>query len=225
MRKQINSSIRVAVVMTIAAITAVLAVSAAADPSEAPTDGDTVTATEVADEPEEPAQPVAYSPPPRSIQPPLSSIQPQLENVGIQQLSSGRTRARATARSTRLEAVNGPYVERKAPVRVHRARPRLRIIPPSVEQWRPLVEAYFPAGYVNWAMQIMTCESGGDPNATNRSSGAAGLFQFLPRYWAGRAANAGFAGASPYDPTANVATAAWLLETGGESHWECKASK
>lgn len=218
MRKQINSSIRVAVVMTIAAITAVLAVSAAADPSEPQADGDSVTATEVADEPEEPAQPVAYSPP-------MDSLQPQLENVATQLLSTGRTRARAIERTTKLEAVNGPYVERKAPARAHRARPRLRTIPPSVEQWRPLVEAYFPSGYVNWAMQVMTCESGGDPTATNRSSGAAGLFQFLPRYWAGRAASAGFAGASPYDPTANVATAAWLLETGGESHWECKASK
>jgi Transglycosylase SLT domain len=218
MRKQFNSSARVAVVMTIVAITAVLAATAAADPSQDGVDAETVVSGELAAEPEEPARPVAYSPP-------LVSVRPQLEYTGTRLLALGRTRIRAIERSKALEAINGPYVEPAAPARVHPARRRQRTIPPGVEQWRPLVEAYFPPGYVNWAMQIMACESGGDPSATNRSSGAAGLFQFLPRYWAGRATNAGFSGASPYDPTANVATAAWLLKTGGESHWECKASK
>ncbi len=218
MRKQFNTSMRVGAVVTIAAITAVLAATAAADPSETGIDAETVAATELADEAEEPAKPVAYSSPP-------ASVQPQLESTGTRLLALGRIRTRVVERSKALEAVNGPYVERAKPTREHPVRPRQRAIPPGVEQWRPLVEAYFPPDYVNWAMQIMACESGGNPNATNRSSGAAGLFQFLPRYWAGRAANAGFAGTSPYDPTANVATAAWLLKTGGEAHWECKASK
>lgn len=218
MRKQFNTSMRVGAVVTIAAITAVLAATAAADPSETGIDAETVAATELADEAEEPAKPVAYSSP-------QASVRPQLESTGTRLLALGRIRTRVVERSKALEAVNGPYVERAKPTREHPVRLRQRAIPPGVEQWRPLVEAYFPPDYVNWAMQIMACESGGDPNATNRSSGAAGLFQFLPRYWAGRAANAGFAGTSPYDPTANVATAAWLLKTGGESHWECRASK
>ncbi len=218
MRKQYSSSMRVAAVVTIAAITAVLAATAAADPSEPGVDAETVAATELADESEEPAKPVVYSPPP-------ASVQPQLEYTGTRLLAFSRIQARAIERSRALEAANGPYVERTKPARKHPVYTRRRAVPPGVEQWRPLVETYFPPGYVNWAMQIMACESGGDPNATNRSSGAAGLFQFLPRYWAGRAANAGFSGASPYDPTANVATAAWLLKTGGESHWECKAPK
>ncbi len=94
----------------------------------------------------------------------------------------------------------------------------------SVEQWRPLVAAYFRAGDVDRALRIMACESGGDPNIQhdNKSSGAAGLMQHLPRYWASRSAAAGFAGASIFDPTANVATAAWLRDQpGGWGHWEC----
>ncbi len=81
---------------------------------------------------------------------------------------------------------------------------------PGVEQWRDLTEAYFPAKRVDEALQIMGCESGGDPNAYNPYSGAAGLYQFLPSTWASTAPKAGFAGASPFDPEANIAAAAWL---------------
>ncbi len=92
----------------------------------------------------------------------------------------------------------------------------------GVEQWRGLVATYFRAGDVDRALWIMACESGGNPNVQhgNRSSGAAGLMQHLPRYWAARSAAAGFAGASIFDPTANVATAAWLRDQpGGWLHW------
>lgn len=100
----------------------------------------------------------------------------------------------------------------------------------GVEQWRPLVEKYWPADLVNWAMKIMQCESGGDPNADNPYSTAAGLFQFikstwdkgpapalgLPYYWTG----------APFVPEWNIQAAAWLYEHwGGTSQWQCKASK
>lgn len=81
---------------------------------------------------------------------------------------------------------------------------------PGVEQWRELAEDYFPASRVDEALQIMGCESGGDPNAYNPYSGAAGLYQFLPSTWASTAPKAGFGGASPFDPEANIAAAAWL---------------
>jgi hypothetical protein len=42
-----------------------------------------------------------------------------------------------------------------------------------------------------------------------------GLFQHLPRYWAERAENAGFAGAEPGDPEASTAAAAWAVYHGG----------
>lgn len=92
----------------------------------------------------------------------------------------------------------------------------------GVEQWRGLVAAYFPASQVERALRVMRCESGGNPNAKNPRSSARGLFQHLSRYWPTRSAAAGFAGASVFDPTANVATAAWLWRTGGWGHWVCR---
>lgn len=94
--------------------------------------------------------------------------------------------------------------------------------PPSVEQWRGLVSAYFPASRVEEALAVMDCESNGDPNAHNPYSGAAGLFQFLPSTWASTSPQAGFAGASVYDPEANIASAAWLgnyYESRGNDFW------
>lgn len=82
--------------------------------------------------------------------------------------------------------------------------------PPAVEQWRSLVQAYFPSHRVEEALAIIGCESNGDPNAVNPYSGASGLFQFLPSTWESTAPKAGFAGASPLDPEANIGSAAWL---------------
>lgn len=95
---------------------------------------------------------------------------------------------------------------------------------PGAEGWRPLVEKYFDPGDVDRAIRVMACESGGDPNARNRSSGAGGLFQHLPGAWDERAAGAGFPGASIFDPEANIAAAAYLLygPGGGWRHWVCK---
>ena len=96
----------------------------------------------------------------------------------------------------------------------------------GVEQWRPLVATYFRPGDVDRALRIMRCESGGDPNIMHDFSNpasASGLFQHLGKYWATRSAAAGYAGVSIFDPTANVATAAWLRDQrGGWSHWVCR---
>jgi hypothetical protein len=96
----------------------------------------------------------------------------------------------------------------------------------NVERWRELVEKYFKSRHVNWALNIIKCESNGDPNAKNKSSGASGLFQHLPRYWAERARKAGFGGKSAFHPEANIAASAYLLyaKGGGKQHWECKYS-
>jgi hypothetical protein len=91
--------------------------------------------------------------------------------------------------------------------------------PPSVQD---IIQAAFqPLGdsYVDWAEKIAFCESTYDPNAVNSSSGAEGLFQFLPSTWAGTP----FASSSPFDPQANAQAAAWLLQTYGPSQWECRA--
>jgi hypothetical protein len=97
-------------------------------------------------------------------------------------------------------------------------------------QWRPIVERYFPADLVEDALWVMQCESRGNPDATNPVSGAAGLYQFLPGTWAYASAAAGFAGASRYDPEAQIAAAAWLVQQsirvghprGPWGHWSCR---
>ncbi|MDH3729732.1 MAG: transglycosylase SLT domain-containing protein [Acidimicrobiia bacterium] len=105
--------------------------------------------------------------------------------------------------------------------------------PPAVEQWRGLVSSYFSGIRIEEALAIIDCESRGDPNATNSTSGAAGLFQFVPATWDWVAAEAGlgtYASGAPYDPTANTAAAAWLVQRsidtdysrGAWGHWTCR---
>lgn len=100
----------------------------------------------------------------------------------------------------------------------------------GVEHWRPLVETHFPPDLVEEALRVMKCESGGNPDAVNASSGASGLFQFLDTTWAWAAPQAGMAGRSRFDPVANVASAAWLVDytirtnhpRGRWAHWTCQ---
>lgn len=95
----------------------------------------------------------------------------------------------------------------------------------NVEQWRPLVETYFQPADVPWAMRVMACESGGNPNAKNRTSTASGLFQFLRSTWDWVAEGLGFgthASGAVFNPEQNVRAGAWLYYNGGPSHWVCK---
>lgn len=100
----------------------------------------------------------------------------------------------------------------------------------GVEGWRGLVELHFAPDLVEQALQVMACESRGNPDATNALSGAAGLFQFLEGTWAWASVSAGYPGASRYDPDPNVAVAAWLVShslrigdpRGAWAHWQCQ---
>ncbi|MGH8874484.1 MAG: transglycosylase SLT domain-containing protein, partial [Acidimicrobiia bacterium] len=100
----------------------------------------------------------------------------------------------------------------------------------GVEHWRPVVARYFPAGLVDEALAVMHCESSGNPDAVNPTSDASGLFQFLRGTWVFASAEAGFGGASRFDPEANIASAAWLVDysirthhPGGPwGHWSCR---
>ena len=100
---------------------------------------------------------------------------------------------------------------------------------PEVEQWRPTVELAIvafggPIEDTDRFLSVMRCESGGNPDAYNQSSGASGLMQHLENYWPWRAKMAGFEGASPFDPVANIYTSAWLIyahTAGGWQHWVC----
>jgi membrane-bound lytic murein transglycosylase B len=90
------------------------------------------------------------------------------------------------------------------------------------------VTAYFPADRVEGALQVIRCESYGDPDAYNPYSGAGGLFQFLPSTWATVSPRAGFAGADVFDGEANIGTAAWLTAyyaSQGSDPWAAWACK
>jgi hypothetical protein len=99
--------------------------------------------------------------------------------------------------------------------------------PRPAENWRGLVSQYFPGDLVDEALSMIQCESRGDPSAYNPRSGASGLFQFIPRTWANVSPQAGWGGASPFDPEANVASAAWLVDYSIDRgqyrwyHWTC----
>ena len=69
----------------------------------------------------------------------------------------------------------------------------------------------------NAMLAVAQCESGLDPNAYNASSGASGLFQFLPSTWA----TTPFAGASIFDPSASANAAAWMWSVGRRGEWVC----
>ncbi len=90
---------------------------------------------------------------------------------------------------------------------------------------RELAGRYFATEDVTRAVRIAWCESSFNPSAVNPVTGAAGLFQHLPDDWPTLSADAGWAGADPLDPEANVAVAAWKLYNvpGGWSHWQCQA--
>ncbi len=78
------------------------------------------------------------------------------------------------------------------------------------------------------ALSVIRCESNGDPLAVNPRSNASGLFQFLPGTWAWASTLAGWGGANVFNPEANVAVAAWLVQDSIDRgkdpwvHWTCK---
>ena len=71
---------------------------------------------------------------------------------------------------------------------------------------------------LQWAFNVAWCESRYHPNSVNSSSGASGLFQFLPSTWAFTPEHT----LSPFDPVANSNAAAWLYSRDGPSQWQCQ---
>ena len=80
--------------------------------------------------------------------------------------------------------------------------------PPPPNIAKIITDAFSPLGpaAVQWAMNVAYCESRYHPNSVNSSSGASGLFQFMPGTWGGTP----WASQSPFDPVANAQAAAWL---------------
>jgi len=115
-------------------------------------------------------------------------------------------------------------------VSVAEAARRRRAARAGVEPWRTMVQQYFAGPLVEEALRVMSCESGGNPDAVHPGSDATGLFQFLAGTWAFSSVEAGFPGASRFDAEANVAAAAWLVDysiktdhpRGAWGHWVCQ---
>lgn len=80
----------------------------------------------------------------------------------------------------------------------------------GVERWRPLVRHCFGRQGIGWrtneALSVITRESGGDHRCLN-ASGAAGLFQFMPCWYASTA--------QAFDPWWNVNRAARAVKAQG----------
>jgi|ETN01SMinimDraft_4_1059930.scaffolds.fasta_scaffold24312_2 hypothetical protein len=94
----------------------------------------------------------------------------------------------------------------------------------SKETLEGLVDKYFLPEDKQWALKVAFCESSALPHHTINyevsSALAIGWFQHLAKYWTERSESAGWPGADPFEPEANVAVAAWLLyEGGGTRHW------
>jgi soluble lytic murein transglycosylase-like protein len=67
-----------------------------------------------------------------------------------------------------------------------------------------------------WLLGVAECESGLDPTDVNRSSGASGLFQFMPATFYGHG------GTDIWDPTQQAGIAAKMFADGESSEWVCK---
>jgi hypothetical protein len=73
------------------------------------------------------------------------------------------------------------------------------------------------------ALCVAEAESRYDPLAVNPSTGAAGVFQFLPSTWESLSELAGWGGASVFEARANVAVAAWTVARYGWHPWRSVA--
>ena len=75
-------------------------------------------------------------------------------------------------------------------------------------------------GFCSTLWRKARCETGGtfSAGAHNTSSGAAGLFQFLPSTWA----STPFARLSVWSPYANALAAGWMHSVGRGGEWTCR---
>jgi len=147
----------------------------------------------------------------------LYQLQSQRLELQLREADLERQKAELDAEYSRLVA------QAEAAAAARRAAPPPPPAPPPapaagdirgiiLTAWAPLGSAT-----AQWAVRLAQCESGLNPYAVNRYSGAAGLFQFLATTWAGTPWRA----QSVFDPTANAQAAAWLYAKYGPGQWSC----
>jgi hypothetical protein len=134
---------------------------------------------------------------------------------------------REVAKASALEERPAPAVVSQAPVIAHRvvqpAKPAATagtFTPPPGSGGDGLAAIYAVFGNspgLSWALRVANCESHYNPLAINRSSGASGLFQFMPSTW-----NANFPGQNIWDPYAQARGALVFYNAGRQSAWTCK---
>jgi hypothetical protein len=150
----------------------------------------------------------------------------QAEFDKLVQLEAQRVEAQRAeqARQAALRAAAAPPTAAPAPPRTPAPAPPPPPAPAppvaagSIQQI--ILNAFAPLGPAaqQWALRVAKCESGYNPNAVNRSSGASGLFQFLPSTWASLPQH----NQSVFDPVANSQAAAVLYQRSGPNQWQCK---
>ena len=133
---------------------------------------------------------------------------------------------REVAKASMLEERPAPAVVEQAVATVKRATPRpvqsaaTAFTPPAGSGGDGLAAIYAVFGNspgLSWALRVANCESHYNPLAVNRSSGASGLFQFMPSTW-----NANFPGQNIWDPYAQARGALVFYNAGRQSAWTCK---
>ena len=136
----------------------------------------------------------------------------RVENTYLIHLVDGRETARMLLSSQELAA---PSTE------VRRVGTR---IPPGSSEIEAIIRdaAAAQGADADQLLRVAYCESRYNPGAYNASSGASGLFQFLPSTWAANSVRAGLAGASVFDPVASANVAAWMFVRGQAGQWVCR---
>lgn len=131
---------------------------------------------------------------------------------------------REVAKASTLEERPAPPVIEPAPAIVTRVAPKpaqaSTFTPPPGSGGDGLAAIYAVFGNspgLSWALRVANCESHYNPLAINRSSGASGLFQFMPSTW-----NANFPGQNIWDPYAQARAALVFYNAGRQSAWTCK---